>query len=97
PCEAILEMREFTTPRRGEAVRDHQCLSRAVVRCGEQFEQFERAPAVGPGGRGADSKAGECGIGEREHARVYPRAVGWPRPASKTNACVLAESGERRR
>jgi hypothetical protein len=40
-------MREFTTPR--EAMRDHQCLSRAVVRCGEQFEQFERGAAVGLG------------------------------------------------
>jgi len=27
-------------------VRQHDRLGRAVVRCGEQFDQFERAPAV---------------------------------------------------
>jgi len=31
-------MREFTTPRRGEAVRDHERLGAAVRRGGEQFE-----------------------------------------------------------
>jgi len=40
---------------RREAARDHERLSRAVMRCGEQFEQFERARAGGPGA-GADGK-----------------------------------------
>ena len=47
-------MREFTTPR--EAMRDHQCLSRAVVRCGEQFEQFERARLSAVGALAAEKR-----------------------------------------
>ena len=50
----------------------------AVVRCGQQFE---RATAVGPGAVAQMANRGECGIGEREHARVYPNgAFGWRRP-----------------
>ena len=55
----------------GEAVRDHDRFGRAIAGCGEQFE---RAAAVGPGAVAQMAKRGERGIGEREHARVYPNA-----------------------
>src|SRR5262245_2953690 len=45
-------------------------------------------PAIRAGGRGAMAKRGECGIGEREHARVYPNARSDAAAASKTNARV---------
>jgi tripartite-type tricarboxylate transporter receptor subunit TctC len=36
-------------------------------------------------------------LNDREHARVYPNARSDAAAASKTNACVVVESGERRR
>ena len=70
-----------------EAVSEHERLGRAVVRRGEQFE---RAPAVGPGAVAQIAKRGERGIGEREHVRVYPNArSGGGGPQSKTNAGVV--------
>jgi hypothetical protein len=44
-----------------------------------------------------DAEASKSGVGEREHARVYPNARSDAAAASKTNACVVVESGERRR
>jgi len=40
----------------------------------------------------ADHEAGERGIGEREHARVYPNARSNAAAASKTNACVVVSA-----
>jgi len=77
-----------------EAVSEHERLGRAVVRRGEQFE---RAPAVGPGAVAQMAKRGECGIGEREHARVYRNARSDAAAARKTNAWGVVKSGERRR
>jgi hypothetical protein len=75
-----------------EAVRNHDRLGRAVAGGGEQFE---RAATVGPGAVAQMAKRAERGIGEPEHARVYPNARSSAAAASKTNACVVVESGER--
>ena len=58
----------------------------AAVRGGG--EQLERAAAVGPGAVAQMAKRGERGIGEREHARVYPNARSDAAAARKTNARV---------
>jgi len=52
-------------------MREHDRLGAAF---GGGGEQFERAAAVGPGAVAQMAKRGEYGIGEREHARVYPNA-----------------------
>jgi len=69
----------------GEAMREHDRLGAAVARRGQQLE---RAAAVGPGAVAQMAKRGERGIGEREHARVYPNARSDAAAASKTNARV---------
>jgi hypothetical protein len=72
-------------------VRGQERFADAIA-CGR--EQFERPAAVG---LGADGKAGECGIREREHAPVYPNArSGGGGPQSKTNACGVVGRGKRR-
>src|SRR5262249_24598016 len=65
--------------------REHDRLGAAVARRGQQLE---RAAAVGPGAVAQMAKRGERGIGEREHARVYPNARSDAAAASKTNARV---------
>jgi hypothetical protein len=54
----------------------------------QEASKFEPAASDRAGAAAQMAKRGECGIGEREHARVYPNARSGAAGATKTNARV---------
>src|SRR5262249_28125285 len=70
--------------RRGETLREHHGLGAALLRHDASNSSARRRSGRGPVAHMA--KRGESGIGEREHARVYPNARSEAAAASKTNA-----------
>ena len=68
-CDSVVKLDYLLD---GEAVREQDRLGAAVAAAGGRRVQARDGGRAG--GRGAEAMRGERGIGEREHARVYPKA-----------------------